>query len=134
MHKLPKTTVLLFLCNILWKKWVKLIFYKEVNLKICDKWILWFWWGWSSIPKDPKIASLQYLYDRYLKKKLQMKLIFCLHINIKVSYKLISTLWTSKFPTRWYYHYLLAWSSILKVLNATSVQYLYNISKQKLGM
>ena len=53
-----------------------------------------------------------------------MKLIFCMQINIKVYYKLISTLWTSMFPTRWYYHYLWAWSSILKVLKVTSLQYL----------
>ena len=31
--------------------------------------------------------------------KLEMKLIFCMKINIKVSYKFISTLWASKFPT-----------------------------------
>ena len=39
---------------------------------------------------------------QYLKKEV---LIFCIQINIKVSYKLISTLWASKFPTRCYYHY-----------------------------
>ena len=31
-------------------------------------------------------------------------MIFYMQINIKVSYKLISTLWVSKFRTRWYYH------------------------------
>ena len=45
-------------------------------------------------------------------------------MNIKVSYKLITTLWASKFPTRRYYHYWWAWSSILKVLKVTSLQYL----------
>ena len=44
---------------------------------------------------------------------------------------LISTLWTSKFPTRWYYYYWWVWSSILKILRVTSLQYLYNISKKK---
>ena len=63
-----------------------------------------------------------------------MKLFFCMQINIKVSYKLISILWASKFPARWYYHVWWAWSSILKVLKVTSLQYLYNISKKKLGM
>ena len=58
-----------------------------------------FWWGWSSIPKVPKIASLQCLYN-ISKKKLKMKLTFWMQINIKVSYKLISTLWASKFNTR----------------------------------
>ena len=54
-------------------------------------------------------------------------------INIKVSYKLISTLWASRMPTRCYYHSCWAWSSILKVLKVISLQYLYNISKKKLG-
>ena len=54
-------------------------------------------------------------------------------INIKVSYKLISTLWASRMPTRCYYHSCWAWSSILKVLKKISLQYLYNISKKKLG-
>ena len=40
--------------------------------------------GWSSIPEVPKIASLQCLYN-ISKKKLKMKLIFCMQINIKVS-------------------------------------------------
>ena len=40
-------------------------------------------------------------------------------LGIKVSYK-------------WYYHRWWAWSSILKVLKVTSLQYLYNISKKKL--
>ena len=39
-----------------------------------------------------------------------------------------------KFPTRWYSHYWWAWSSIIKVLKETSLQYLYKISKMKLGM
>ena len=47
---------------------------------------------WSSIPKVLKIASLQCLYTLYQKRGLEMKLIFCMEINIKVFYKLISTL------------------------------------------
>ena len=39
-----------------------------------------------------------------------------MQINIKVFYKLISTLWASKFPTRWYYHYCWTWSDILNKL------------------
>ena len=91
------------------------------------------WWRWSNIPKVPKKSSLQCLYN-ISKKKLEMKLIFYMQINIKVSYKFISALWASKFPTSWYYHYWWAWSSILKVLKLTSLQHLYNISKKKLGM
>ena len=70
-----------------------------------------------------------------------MKLTYWMQINIKVSYKLILTLWASKFSRRWE---VLKWkdesmvmrmikhSSILKVLKVTSLQYLYNISKKKL--
>ena len=53
----------------------------------------------SSIPRVPSIASLQCLYN-ISKKKLKMKLIFWIQINIKVSQKFISTLWVSKFPIR----------------------------------
>ena len=74
------------------------------------------------------VISLQ-----YLKKKLEMKLIFCLWISIKISYKLISTLWASKFPTGSYYYYWWAWLSIFKVLKVISLRYCYNTSK-KLGM
>ena len=42
-------------------------------------------------PKVPKIASLQYLCN-ILKNKLEMKLIFYMQINIKISRKLITTL------------------------------------------
>ena len=49
--------------------------------------------GWLSIPKVSKIASLQCLYN-ISKKEVRDKLIFCINMNIKVSYNLISTLWT----------------------------------------
>ena len=62
-------------------------------MKACYKLILWFWWEWSSIPRISKIAKLQYLYS---KNNLEMWLIFCMHINIRVPYKLISTLWAYK--------------------------------------
>ena len=83
--------------------------------------------------QSSQIATLQCLYN-ISKKKLGMKLIVCKQIHIKVPYKLISTLWASQFHTRWYYHYWWAWSSILKVVKVTSLQYLYNISKKKLGI
>ena len=50
----------------------------------------------ASIPKVPRIASLKSLYN-ISKKKLEMKLIFCMQINIDVSYKLISTPWVPRF-------------------------------------
>ena len=59
---------------------------------------------------------------RYLKKKWEMNLIFCIQFKIKVSYKLVSTLWTLKFPRRWYYHYWWTWANILKVLKVTRLQ------------
>ena len=92
MSNLSKITNLLFLCNILRKKWVmKLIFCMYISRKTCYKLVLWFLWVLSSIPKDPKIASLQCLYN-ISKKKLEMKLIFSIQIKVKVFYKLISTL------------------------------------------
>ena len=43
------------------------------------------------IPKVPKIASLQCLYN-ISKKELDMKLFFCMYINIKVYCKVILSL------------------------------------------
>ena len=37
---------------------------------------------------------------QYLKKKASDKLIFCMQINIKVAYKLISTIWAPNLATR----------------------------------
>ena len=70
MPKLPKITSLLFLCNILRKKWVmKLIFFLvQINIKACYKLIQWIWQGWSSIPKVNKKASLQCLCNMSKKK------------------------------------------------------------------
>ena len=81
----------------------------------------------SQNPQNSKFA----MFLQYLKKE-DMKLIFCMQINIKVSHKLISTLWGSKFP-RWYYYYWWAWSSILKVFKLRSLQYLCNISKKEVS-
>ena len=98
MAKLPKIKGLLFLCNMLRKKWVKqLIFCMQISMKACYKLILKFFDGDGQA--FPKLPSLQCLYN-ILKKKLEMNLNFWMQINIKVSWKLISTLWTSKFPTR----------------------------------
>ena len=80
-----------------------------------------------------KIRSLRCLHNVSI-KTFEMMLIFCMQINIKISYNLISTLWTSKFPTRWDYHYWRAWPSILKVLKVASLRYLYNIFKTNFGM
>ena len=73
------------------------------------------------------------MFLHYLKKKVRDEVNFCMQTKIKGSYKLILTLWASKFPTRWYYYWW-ARSSILIILKVTSFQYLYNISKKKLIM
>ena len=69
--------------------------YKHERLLQIDTMIL---MGSSSIPKVSKMASLQCL-CKISKKKLDMKLIFCMQMNIKILYKLISTLRKSMFPT-----------------------------------
>ena len=115
MLKLPKVTSLVFLCNILKKKWVmKLIFWNLISMKACYKLILWFWWGWSSIPK---LTCLQCLYNMS-KKKLGMDFIFCMQINIKVS-------------TSWHYCFWWKWSDMSKVLKIESWQYFCNIFRKK---
>ena len=65
------------------------------------------------------------------KKKLGREFTFSLQITVKVSSRLISTLWAQKMPTQWYYHYHWIWSRILKVFKVISLQYLYNISKKE---
>ena len=134
MPKLPKITSLLFLCNTLRKKPVKkLIFCMQRSMKVSCKSILWFWWGWSSILEACKIASMQCLYN-ISNKKLRDKVVILHADKVEMPNKLISTIWTSKFPTGCYCHYWLALSSILRVLKVISLQYLYNISKKKSGM
>ena len=64
---------------------------------------------------------------QYLKQKVRDKVDFLLADK----HQLISTLLASKFPSRFPYWW--AWSSILKVLEVTNLQYLYNISRKKLG-
>ena len=105
MPKLPKITSLLFLCNILRKKWeIKLIFCMQIRMKVSYKLILWFLMGMvkhSQSSQNSKFAmSLQ-----YLKKEVRDEVDF-LHadkhqsflqvdfntLGIKVSYKVILSL------------------------------------------
>ena len=53
---------------------------------------------WSNIPKVAQISGLQCLYN-ISKNKSDMTLIFNMQKDIKVSYKFISILLASKFPT-----------------------------------
>ena len=98
-----------------------------------------FWWVWSSIPKVPKKASLQCLYN--IPKKVRNEVDFFdadKHqsfltvdfntLGIKVFYNVTGMIMKT-WRTWWW-----EWSSILKVLKVTSLQYLYNISKKKLWM
>ena len=58
-----------------------------LKIKASCKLILWFWWISSSIPKIPKIASLRCICN-ISKRRMQIKLIFCMQISIKGFYKL----------------------------------------------
>ena len=110
---------------------MKLIFCMRISIKALqiDTMILMRMIKFSQSYQNSKFAmSLQYLKKEF---NLWDEVNFCMQINIKIPYKLIATLWASKFPTRWYYHYWWAWSRILKVLSVTSLQYLYNILKKE---
>ena len=98
-----------------------------------------FWWVWSSIPKVPKKASLQCLYN--IPKKVRDEVDFFdadKHqsfltvdfntLGIKVFYNVTGMI--MKTWRAWWWE----WSSILKVLKVTSLQCLYNISKKTLWM
>ena len=61
----------------------------------------------------PKYISFQYLREKWV-----MKLVFCMQISMKLSYKLILCFWWE-------------WSCIPKVSKIGSFQCLYNISKKK---
>ena len=99
MLKLPKITSLLFLCNILRKNWVmKLIFSMQVGMKACYKLIV---WGWSRIPKVPKVASWQCLYS-ISKKGVKSEVDF-LHAEFPKS--LFQHFKHQSFLQVWYYHY-----------------------------
>ena len=108
-------------------------FCMQRSMKVSFKLKLWFWWEWSNILKVPRMTGFQCLYSISM-NKLEIKLMLCMQINIKVTCKMLSTLWASKIPTKWYYHYWWAWSSILKVPKVKRYQYLYNMSKKKIRM
>ena len=135
MLKLPKVTRLLFLCNILRKNWArKLIYCMPISMKaLYMKAFTMISMG--MIKHSQSFQNSKFAMPlRYLKKNLEINLIFCKQITIKVSDKLISALLASKFSTRWYYHYRWTWWCILKALKVTSLQYFYNVSRRQLGM
>ena len=85
MPKLPKITSLLFLYNMLTKKWViQLIFYMQISTKTCYKLILRFFDGCGKVfPKFPKKQICNVF--KISLKKLEINLTFLMQINIKVS-------------------------------------------------
>ena len=109
MPKLPRITSLVFLCNILIRKWVmKLIFLHA------DKYES--YWQIDTIILMEMVkhlqstqTGLQYV-SNISKRRLRDEVDFCMQIRIKVSYKLILTLWTSQFTTRWCYNWWAWWT------------------------
>ena len=128
MPILPKITNLLFSWNILRKKCVMQFTFCMKAWKLASNWYYDFDGDSQVFPKFPNNKFAMSL--QYLKREVRDEVDF-LHAD-KVSYKLIATF--QSFPQAWYYHYWWVWSNILKVLKVTSLQYLYNISKKKLGM
>ena len=83
---------------------------------VSSSWYSHFRSVWPGMPKLGKIKSLLF-FCNVLRNKWVIKLIFCMQINIQVSYKLILWFWC------W-------WSNIPKVLKIASLQCLHNISKK----
>ena len=92
MSKLPKITSLLFLYNILRKKWVmQLIFYMQISMTACYKLILRFFDGYGqAFSKFPEKQVCNVF--GISSKMLEMKLTFLMQINIK-------------FPNSWFQHF-----------------------------
>ena len=118
-------------------KKMQLIFYMQISMKACYNLI--FWWVWSGIPKVPKKAILQYLYNIHKKvrdevdffdadKHQRLLTVDFNTLGIKVFYNVIGMI--MKTWRAWWWE----WSSFLKVLKVTSLRCLYNISKKKLWM
>ena len=106
MLKLPKITSLLFLCNILWKKWVMMLIFLQANkhesfIQIDTMTLM----GLVKYSSFAIVAALHNVFTISQKKTLEMKLIFCMQIkhqisqqvdfntlDIKVSYKVALSL------------------------------------------
>ena len=141
MSKLPKITSLLFLYNMLRKKWVmQLIFYMQISMKACYKLILRFFDGYGqAFPKFPKyqicnaftisLKKVRNEVDFFDVDKHQSFLPVDFNtLGIKFFYKVIGMIMKTWRAWSW------KWSSIIKVLKVTCLQCFYNISKKKLWM
>ena len=129
MFKLPKIS-LLFLSNILGKKWViKVIFCMQISMKVSYRLIVWFLMGMvkhTQSSQNSKFAmSLQ-----YLQKEVRYEVDF------------FAKRWTSKFPTSWLQHFghqsFLQEDTIIidghdQAFSKYSKWQVCNISKKKLG-
>ena len=78
---------------------MKLIFYIQLSVEVSYKLMLWFMMGMVKQSQSSQISKFVCLYN-ISKNILQVKFTFFMQTNIKVSYKLISTLLASEFPTR----------------------------------
>ena len=138
MSQLPKVTSLLFFYNMLRKKWViQLIFYMQISMKACYKLILRFFYGYGQA--FPKFVKEQLCNVFTISLKVGDEVGF-FHANkhqsfltvdfntlgIKFFYNMTGMIMKSWRTWSW------EWSSILKVLEVTSLQCLYNISRKKL--
>ena len=94
MPKVPEITSLQYLCNISRKRrGINIIFCMKIHVKVFYKRVVSFLLVLArhvQSTQNSKFAiSLQYL-EKKKKRKGGMKLIFCLQINMKLSYKLIT--------------------------------------------
>ena len=83
--------------------------------------IVWFLMGMAKYSQSYQNSNFA-MSLQYLKKEVRYKVDILHADKHRVSYKLVLTLWPSKFPTSWYYHYW--WASILKAVKITSLKYL----------
>ena len=123
MSKLPKITSLVFLGKSLERnEWSKWFFACRQAWKLATNWYYHFD---GMVKHSQSFRNSKFVMSLlFLKKEVEDEVGF-LHVDkhIKISFKLISTLLASKFPSRWYYHYWWVWSCILKVNKVTSLKY-----------
>ena len=96
---------------------MKLIFWMKINIKLSYRLILLFLEGIPRHAQHNKFAKSLW----YLKKEVGDIVEFLCK-------------WASKFSINWCYHFWWAWSGMPKILKISSMQCLYNISRQNWAM